>query len=210
MPVEIPANLLVGGMTAVDDHAVGVETPLAAGACPRPASQAVGFMAGSEGAVVIALREIPAVQGAGVLVEAVDVFHDVDFPIHRPGLRPQHPEAWPVTQLVRRVRLPDGGRHHHLAAGGCGKPAAFGLHPGRGPRVVPATARAVAKNDEIEMAAAIEVNVVPRRGHRLDLAGAENAPAGVVLPVPGIDAAVRGTVEGIGPDLFPRGDASVG
>jgi hypothetical protein len=34
VPVEVPADLLVAGLTPVDDHAVGVETLHHAWSCP--------------------------------------------------------------------------------------------------------------------------------------------------------------------------------
>ena len=62
-PVEVPADLLGGGVTPVDDHAVGVETLLAAGAGPGSAAQPVVFMTRPEGPVGITLRQVPAMQG---------------------------------------------------------------------------------------------------------------------------------------------------
>ena len=54
VPVEIPAELLVCGVAAVNDHRVGVVPLLAAGAGLRSAAQAVRLVAWAERAVGVA------------------------------------------------------------------------------------------------------------------------------------------------------------
>ncbi len=201
--VQVPADLLVAGVAPVDDHRVGVEALPAPGAVPQPAAQAALLVARPGRPVGIALGEVPAVQGARGLAQSVDVLHDVDLAGRRPPGRRQHPESRPVTQRIGRAGLLDRGRHHHLAAGRRPEQAP-GLDPGRGPSRVAASGGAVAQHDDVEIAVTIQVDVVPGRGHRLDLAGAEDAPAGVEFPVAGVDAAVRRAVEVVGPDLLPR------
>src|SRR5580700_3509287 len=87
-PVEIPADLLVCGVTAVNNHRVGLVSLLAAGTRLRPTAEAVRLVARAEGAVGVALGQVPAVQRAGILIEPVDVLQDVDLAMCRPRAGP--------------------------------------------------------------------------------------------------------------------------
>src|ERR1039458_8558311 len=192
-------------IVTVDDHGVRVERRLAPWARPQPAAEPVGLVAGAKGSVRVLLREVAAVQGPGIHAETVDILHDVDLPGARPRRPPQHPEPGPVTQAVSHPWLLDGGGHHHLATGRrAEQPVGPGLDPARGPRRPGISGGAVAEDDDVEIPVPVEVDVVLRRGHRLDLVGAEDAVAGVVLPVLGVDTGVRRAVEVIGPGDLPR------
>ena len=180
-----------------------METLLASGAGPQSAAQAAFFMTRPERSVGIALRKVPAVQGARVLAQAVDILHDVDLAAHGPRAGPEHPESRPVTHGVGRTRLLDGRRHHHLAAGRRLE-LALGPDPARGPRCTAASRGTVSQHDEIKVTVTVQMNVVQGRGYRLDLTGAEYPAAGVEIPVLGVDGAIRRAIEVVRPDLLPR------
>jgi hypothetical protein len=69
-----------------------VESLQASGTGPQPAAHAVPLVAAPGCPVGIALRQVPAVQGARGLAEAAGVFHDVDLAVMRPSARSQYPE----------------------------------------------------------------------------------------------------------------------
>ena len=161
-------------------------------------------MAGSEGPIRVLLRQVAAVQGPGGFAVAVDILEDVDFPRPGPRRSPQHPEAGPVAQRMLDLRLLDGGGHHHLAPGRrVEQPVGPGLDPARGPRGLGVPGRAVTEDDDVEVPLPVNVDVVLRVGHRLDLVGAEDTVTGVVLPVLGVDAGVRRAVEVVRPCELP-------
>jgi hypothetical protein len=56
---------------------------------------------------------------------------------------------------------------------------------------------------DAEIPVTVQVDVASRVGHGLDLAGAEDARPGVVLPHGPIDSAAGGAVEGVRPDPRP-------
>src|SRR5690242_19127704 len=159
-------------------------------------------MTWAERAIGIVLVQVPAVQGARSLAQAVHVLHDVDLAGGRPPARGQHPEPRPVAHRAGRAGLLDRRRYHHLTAGRR-REGAPGPDPGRRPGRVGGPGGTVAEHDQLEAAVAVELGVVLRRGHRLDLAGTEDPPAGVEVPDMAVDWAVGWAVEIVRPDLFP-------
>src|SRR6202034_916313 len=153
-----------------------VVAALAADTRPQPARQAVVLVARPERPVGVGLGEVPAVEGTGVLAQAVDVLQHVDLAVRGPRARPEHPERRPVTQAIFRVRLLDGGADLHLSPG-CGAEVADGLDPARRP------AGALIHRRDIKIAMPVEMDIADRIRHSLDFAIAEYALAGVVFPV---------------------------
>ena len=131
--VQVPADLLVIRLAPIDDHGVGVEILLASGAGLQTAPQAGTFMAGTHSSVGITLGQVPAMKGARLPAEAVDVLQDVDLAGPGPAIWSEHPEPRPVPQRVGRSGLLDRRGDHHLPAGRRSEQA-LGLEPGRGPR----------------------------------------------------------------------------
>ena len=167
---------------------VRVEAGLAAATCPQAAADAVALVARTA-------RIDAAVDGAGDLGQGVDILHDVDLAVLRPLARAQHPERRPVAQASGR--LLDRGGDLELAAGRGADVGAGGLHPPRRPVAAAALRR------DVQVAAAVEMDVAGRVRHRLDLAGAEaRARTGVVHPL-AVDAAAGGAAEVVEEHLVP-------
>src|SRR5205807_621826 len=149
-----------------------------------------GLVAGAAGAGA-------AVQGGPLVVETLDVLHDVDLadagpvPVVAPVRRAEHPEGRPVSlgSRTRDVGHLQPGLDPQFAARRGLEVGAVGLDPAGGP--LPG---GVADRGDPQVAGAVEGDVRRARGHRLDLAGAEPgraagvAVAGGVAPVGGVDA----------------------
>ncbi len=214
-PVQVEAHLLGAG-AAVPLHAVGVEAALAgAGRAGLLPADAVLLVAG-------AARAGATVHRGPLVVDALDVLHDVDLADARPVppvaavLVAEHPERGPVAlgRGAGDVRHLDPGLDLQLAAHGRLEVLPVGLDTARGP--VPG---GVPDGGDLQVPGAVQRHVGGAGGHRLDLAGAEAAgPPGVagaggVAPVGGVDAAAGRAVEVVAEDLGPAGrggDGGVG
>src|SRR5215831_21426668 len=180
VPVQVEGDRLAGWVRPVKDHGVRVVAALAAAAGSQAAADAVSLVARATGIGA-------AVDGAGYPGQRVDVLHDVNLAVLRPLAGAEHPEGRPVAGPAGR--LLDRRGHFQLAAGGCPHVGTGRLDAAGGPRT------AAAEHRDIQVAAAVPVDVPRRAGHGLDLAGAETgARAGVVLPLRAGPAARR-TVE---------------